>query len=154
MSEEWLIDGYNLLHYLSRSKSFAHLSKDVLLHLLASFAQTNQTRVLVVFDGKGNDEELETYRTNFLSVMYSQSDSADTVIERRLCQRKDPAMIVVTKDRAILRMARGVGSRGFEPAHFMEALADTAKQSRQVLNQHEGNARGFHRPFEKKLKGK
>ena len=73
MNEEWLIDGYNLLHdaalEVTKGKK---MSRESLFGILASFAFSDQSEVLIVLDGQGNDEEFRPFETKSFRIIYSQ----------------------------------------------------------------------------------
>ena len=152
--EEWLIDGYNLLHSASsHGDKKQGVSREALFELLASFASSEDRKVLMVLDGQGNDQELGAYQTKNFAVTHSQTLTADSVIERMLCEKKGAASFrVVTKDRAVCRMARGLGARVMEPEEFMALLSAGRKESGQILFSEKIRSHGFSRPFEEKLK--
>ncbi len=153
LSEEWLIDGYNLLHDLTQKNKESKISREALFGLLASFAATGNRKVLMVLDGRGNDEELEAYKTKSFHAVYSQMVTADSTIERTLCERQGQSQLkVVTKDRALSNIARGFGAIVVEPREFMERLYETQRESGDVLFKSKVAAHGFHRPFKDKLK--
>ena len=56
MLEEWLIDGYNLIHDTAPKRGPAQLSREALFGLLAGFASSVERKVLMVLDGKGHAE--------------------------------------------------------------------------------------------------
>ena len=150
MFEEWLIDGYNLLRDASAQKGNVKLSREKLFGLLADFAAQGGRKVLMVLDGCGNDDEFEAYRTKVFNIVYSQFVTADAVIEKTLYERKNSGhFMVVTKDRAIIQIARGLGSRVTEPEEFMELLKDQRKETDQILFIEKIKSHGFNRPFEK-----
>ena len=154
MPEEWLIDGYNLLHDLRarRPQKNLVLSREHLFDLLASFAASERSRVWMVLDGKGSDDEFSSHRTKFFSVCYSQAVSADTYIERYLYEYKDKVkLLVVTKDGAIARIARGSGARVWSPKEFMEHLEGARGENSDVLFKGRVKGHGFNRPFHDKL---
>ncbi len=152
MPEEWLIDGYNLLYSIaSKQWRGKKLTREALLGALASFAEGRGCRVLMVLDGKGPAEELEVYKTKYFEARYSQSVTADSVIERIVYQNKENC-VVVTKDRAIAQMARGSGARVMTPEDFSDLLEESQKERKDFLWERETDARGFNRPFGDKLK--
>src|SRR3989338_8943604 len=154
MSEKWLIDGYNLLHDLGGQKKNQNtVSRQNLFEMLASFSSLGDRRVTLVLDGKGNEDEFRPYLNKTFHIVYSQSVSADSYIERALYQNKGKfSFVVVTKDRAITNMARGSGARVIGADEFMELVKNTQKESKDILFKHEADAHGFNRPFLYKLK--
>lgn len=154
MTEEWLIDGYNVLHdFASRKGSGLPRERGALLLALASLAGPSR-RILVVFDGVGNDDEFAAFRTASFEVLHSQKVPADAYIERRFTQKTDRrSTVVVTRDRAIVTLARGAGARVSSPDDLAALLRDAARSREEDLFRHRVRGRGFHRPFEDKLGG-
>ena len=154
MLEEWLIDGYNLLHSLApRGNKLKTVPRETLIGLLAGFASCEERQVLMVLDGQGDDQEFRPYQTKNFLVIYSQKLTADSVIEKILFEKKGTASIrVVTKDRALCLMARGLGAGVMAPDEFMAFLRDDKKQDDQILFKEKVRSHGFSRPFEDKLK--
>lgn len=153
MLEEWLIDGYNLLHDALSQGNSAKVSRETLFGRLAGFASTAERKVLMVLDGRGDVSEFEAYKTKKFGILYSQAATADSVIEQILCERKGSSLIVVvTKDRALGQMARGLGSRVMKPAEFMDLMKASMKENDQILFDEKVRSHGFNRPFENKLK--
>ena len=152
MLEEWLIDGYNLLHALNALSQWRGLSREKFLILLADFAAARDRRVTVVLDGKGNPDEFQAYLTKSFSVLYSQDVSADTCIEKCLYERrKEASFVVVTHDRAIASMARGAGARVMSAGDILELLKTDRKNAEELSFKQDVRAHGFHRPFKDKL---
>lgn len=154
MLEEWLIDGYNLLHSLSPKKSKKScISREALFELLASFASAEERKVLMVLDGHGNNEELGAYQTRTFEIIYSKALTADSVIERMLCEKKGTALfVVITQDYAVTQMALGLGARVMKPGEFMILINAGRNENDQILFKEKVKSHGFNRPFEKKLK--
>ena len=153
MSEEWLIDGYNLLHDLAGRNKKNKILKQDLFEILANFAGQGERRLTLVLDGKGNDDEFRPYLHQTFHIVYSQSISADSYIEKTLYEKKGKAsLMVVTKDRAITNMARGTGARVMNPEDFMDLVKSSKKESKDVLFKHQAESHGFNRPFQDKLK--
>lgn len=151
MPEEWLIDGYNLLHDVSRTTSTSIPERDRVFSQIACFAGPERS-VLMVMDGVGDDEAYRGFRTSSFGIVHSQKVSADAYIEKRLCDRKGRAMlVVVTRDVAISRMARGSGARVFSPREFMELVGADACERRDETHRHRVRGHGFNRPFGDKL---
>ena len=154
MAEQYLIDGYNLLHALkagSAKKVFP--SREQLFAWFAEFASFKNTDTLLVLDGVGGDEELGAYQTKNFKVVFSRKVPADTYIERFLFQNRGKLlMTVVTDDRAIADMGRGGGSRVLSTSVFEEMLKDCKKEGSKFLDKECSREHGFNRPFDDKLK--
>ena len=150
MNEEWLVDGYNLLHRV-RARA-PKISRESLCDFLASFASAEKIKLTAFFDGAGNDSEFDSFRTEFFSARYSQKVSADAAIERTLFEHRAKCrMLVVTDDRAIRDIAHGSGARVLGLEQFLERARESGKETREVLDRESMRSRGFHRPFDEKL---
>lgn len=154
MAEEWLVDGYNLLHtHLSSKPSGKRSSREDLLAQLADFASFQGRVMLVVLDGQGDEAELDIHRTRLFGVVYSQKVSADACIERLLYARRGQAVFtVVTNDRAISNIARGAGALVMGAQAFLALMKDSKKDRSDNLHKRSVRSHGFNRPFEDKLK--
>ena len=158
MNEEWLIDGYNLLHFIAAQKDPARLfpkTKTTLCSALAGFAASRKHRVTIVFDGAGNAGELKVHDTALFSAAYSQKVSADHHIERYVFQNKASLqMTIVTDDRTISNLARGGGARVLKNSEFLEMLKESGREKEKTLGDEAVRSHGFNRPFDSKLKQK
>lgn len=153
MSEEWLVDGYNLLHACTPGRPSRKNTRETLLADLAGFAALKGQHMLVVLDGTGVDSELNVHHTQFLRVVYSQKVSADAYLERQLFERRTQAQFtVVTNDRAISNIARGAGARVMGTEAFLDAMKGSLKESSETLHKNKAQSHGFNRPFDDKLK--
>ena len=153
MAEEWLIDGYNLLHAWPAGKRSQKKSRETLLSELAGFAALKAQRMKVVLDGKGDESELKVHHTEFLHVVYSQKVSADAYLERELFERRGKAQFtVVTNDRAIANIARGSGERVWSTEVFLQILKESRSESSDIEHRNKSRSHGFNRPFDDKLK--
>ena len=152
--DEWLVDGFNLLHaYPCTKPSNTKISRVDLLSVLAGFASLKAKRMLVVLDGVGDAAELDIHHSPLFRVVYSQKVSADACIERLLFERRSEVRFtVVTDDRAISNIARGSGALVVGTAQFLEMLKETRKESTESLDKNKLRSHGFNRPFEDKLK--
>ncbi len=153
MLEEWLIDGYNFLHSARIQGKKRSFSREQCFSVLANFASADQRKVLMVLDGHGKTRELHAYCTDNFQIIYSNELTADSVIERMLCEKKHNSLfVVITKDRAVSQMARGFGARVMEPDEFMVIVDADKKAHEDILFHEKIRSHGFNRPFEKKLK--
>ena len=154
MAEQWLIDGYNLLHaYQSQSPKKNILSREKLFQLVAEFASFKKLSTLLVLDGSGDEGQLEAYRTADFEVVFSQKVPADTYIEKYLYEHRDRCrLVVVTNDRAIVNIGRGGGASVLSTSQFFELLKECKKEGAELLQKEKSREHGFHRPFEDKLK--
>jgi uncharacterized protein len=152
MSEEWLVDGYNLLHaaYPSGSSTRIKPDREAFLAELAGFSALDGKPMLVVLDGAGDQAELDKHTAPKFRVIYSQKVSADACIERTLFERRTEARFtVVTDDRAISNIARGSGALVMGAAGFLERLKESRKERADKQAHDKMKGHGFNRPFDK-----
>ena len=157
MTDEWLIDGYNLLRSSSHSAKNAGkpLSRESLFSEIASFAAVSRRRIVIVLDGAGNDAEFNAFSTKEFLIRYSQEVSADAYIERRLAESPSKERcVVVSDDRAIVLMVRGMGARAMHTEEFVKALTESQRESKDLLFRETVRAHGFNRPFLDQLERK
>lgn len=151
MTEKWLIDGYNLLHALSRKNKKIPL-KD-LCESLAGFASLSRTPALLVLDGHGDNQELTVYKTDYLEVVYANEATADAYIEKYLYNFKTQyKLVVVTEDISIRQMAIGSGARIRSAGEFAEEMNRLKEEMKNKIHEKNVDAHGFNRPFSDKLK--
>ena len=148
MQEEWLIDGTNLLRADLKPKTPLQL-----IHRLAGFASAQKGRgVFLVFDGKVPQGQWESVAAKHLRIESSGNLTADSVIERVLCEHKGRFQFtVVTADRAVINMAHGSGARVMSPKEFNLLLNETEKENKDILFDQKVRSHGFNRPFHDKL---
>ena len=158
MNEEWLIDGYNLLHFIAARKktgSAIPSTKTALCSALAGFAACRRHRVCIVFDGSGSPDELKVHETRFFSAVYSLKVTADTHIEKYIFDNKASLRLtVVTDDRTVSNLVRGGGGRVLKNSEFLEMLMETGHEKDKALHDEKVRSHGFNRPFDEKLKTK
>ena len=153
MAEEWLVDGYNLLHASPSDKAGKSLkTRENLLAQLADFTAIQGKPMKVVLDGRGDPAELDIHRTALFHVVYSQKVTADACIERLLYEFKGQIhFTVVTNDRAITQIARGCGAAVMGCGEFLEKMKESKKDRSDTLHKDKLRSHGFNRPFEGKL---
>jgi predicted RNA-binding protein with PIN domain len=148
--EVWLIDGYNLIHALDGKTSALDrpVSTGALLNRLNNFASGQSIKIVFILDGVGNTAEFDAFKTDRMEIRYSQDISADTFIER-LLQAKKPGLscAVITNDRALCSMTRGLGSRVFNSRELLAMLADASADQENKIFRQSVKSHGFNRPF-------
>ena len=156
MNEEWLVDGYNLLHHilsLKNSPCAISPTREALCAALAGFGSFKRQKIRLVLDGAADPEELKIHQTRYFEAVYSQKVSADHHIEEYICRHKKAvAFVVVTDDRAITRMALGGGARVLRNAQFLQMLKDCRGEGEETLWKEKVRSHGFNRPFGEKFK--
>jgi uncharacterized protein len=137
----YYIDGYNVIHHSSRLRPLLDVSietaRDALIEHVSRLLVGKGHQAVLVFDGRGKDVkrlEAETVAPG-LEVIYSPERlSADSVIERKIYSAANRgALIVVTSDRGIRDLCRGMGAMTMTPDHFLTMAQQTAQEMHQEL---------------------
>jgi len=137
MPVTYYIDGYNVIHFCDRLKPLAaqnfEAARDALVERTCRFCAITGERAKIVFDGRGRQREAMPAMRNAggLEIVYSPGhQSADTLIERMVHiapQRR--AIIVVSHDRGLRDLCRGLGALVISPDNFLtmvdQAIANT-----------------------------
>lgn len=127
----YIVDGYNLLHcfrYLGRMMNREpERARAELVRRLGGFRGSKRIRVWVVFDGRGDEDELKRAGVYGVRVFFSGQASADSRIIQLLKQQKNPrAWTVVSSDREVQFNARGVGAEVVGSGRFADLVAASA----------------------------
>ena len=143
MSETYYIDGYNLLHYVPRWKELAEHdleeARKALVNEVSNWCAATDHTVKIIFDGAGSRTELaeEAGRVRGVEVLYtSRHTSADALIERGVYGTLEKgSVVVVSADRGILDLCRGMGAMSMRPEYFLRTMSDTIGETRaRILN--------------------
>lgn len=114
MPQHYLVDGYNVLHYISGQRMFRErisldnmeASRNVLIDLLLGYVSLSGHRMTVVFDGAGSipSHAFPTGTGNKFAVLFSsRRHSADSIIEKTVRNALSPREIVVVTNDIIVR---------------------------------------------------
>jgi predicted RNA-binding protein with PIN domain len=106
----YLFDGFNLLH----AGGFG--SPEELRDLLASWVGAQGVRGVLVFDGRGADEQLGALEVRWAA-------DADALIERLAAERRATEQVAVVSSDATLRGTAGVEVRKLSSQSFLAELA-------------------------------
>ncbi len=137
MSETYYIDGYNLLHYVPRWKELAEhdleeARKALVIEVSKWCAATDHT-AKVIFDGAGARTEVsdQAGRVGGVEVLYtSRHTTADAIIERGVYGTPERgSIVVVSADRGILDLCRGMGAMSMRPEHFLRTMGETIEDT-------------------------
>ena len=123
----YIVDGYNLLHcfrdlgrMMNRDPERA---RGELVRRLGGFRGAKRIRVWVVFDGRGDADELKRAGAFGVRVFFSGQMSADHRIIQLLKQQKNPrSWTVVSSDREVQFNARGVGAEVTGSGRFADLV--------------------------------
>ncbi|MBN2308557.1 MAG: NYN domain-containing protein [Candidatus Hydrogenedentes bacterium] len=137
----YYIDGYNVIHFCPALRPLADANfesaRDALIERVARFCSASGDSAKIVFDGRGRqaDPHLPFRAGPGLEVVYSPAhQSADALIERTAYHapnRRD--LVVVTGDRGIRGLCRGMGTLVMEPNHFLSTIDERLNRERDDL---------------------
>ena len=139
----YYIDGYNVIHHSSLLKPLAaqdfESARDALVEKVARFCVATGGQAKIVFDGRGRQDQPRTSLPGVpgLEVIYSPGHrSADTLIERIVYTTEDRrSIIVVSADRGIRTLCRGLNAMVMEPDNFLATVRETEADTRASLEQ-------------------
>ena len=135
----YLIDGYNLMHSCRRLLATADHSfetaRNELVDRVVRYCADTRDHAVIVFDGRGSHADIaqaEHYPN--VEIVYSPKHlNADTVIERRIYEATGRTnYVVVTGDRGIRDLCRGMGALSMTPDNFLTSMRTNSDQDRQV----------------------
>ena len=141
MGKQLLVDGYNLLHQIPRIKQEldvdAENARAQLLHRLSTYAQRNQLKVIVIFDGY-RATKVPQKKYLGVTVRYAKNESADGVIKRMVdTPRGSEKPVVVTSDREIVDFARHCGAKSKTAQEFAKEITTPKLQKIPYENKYE-----------------
>lgn len=146
--DEWLVDGFNLLHAVllggeERSQWWTAAARERVLAAVeeatragdrdatvtpggAAASASSQSSVWVVFDGNRSASDTPTSEAGRLQSVFAPS--ADEWLVRRVKQAREPSrVVVVTADRKLANRARHHGAQVLSPRDFL-ARAQAARE--------------------------
>lgn len=135
MSHTYYIDGYNLLHRFSDlgelENGALERARDMLIEVVAHFCSDTGERAIIYFDGSARAAGRETHPVPLLTIVYSpRRKSADALIERAVHDAGDPgSIIVVTADRGISDLCRGLGALVITPEDFLTTIEEARERT-------------------------
>lgn len=138
MKTLYIVDGYNVLHYMFRgvSKEELFARRDWLADQLASFVALKAARAVLVFDGHGpRSTSAEAVKGGLVEVCFAGGRfTADTLIARRIAGRSpDVHVIVVSADQEVQLTASRAGVSRMTPRELAAELAPGG-ETRQALD--------------------
>lgn len=142
MASIYYIDGYNVIHHSARLRPLAmenfELAREALIEHVGRFCVATGSVVKIIFDGRGRRAEAgpPVRGVSGLEVLYSPGhQSADALIERtvyHLPNRRN--VIVVSADRGIRDLCRGLSALVMDPDTFLETIRETESDTRATLD--------------------
>ncbi len=139
-----IVDGYSLIHRHPESRELLGRNRDLacqrITRLLDECAGLMAARTTIVFDGRGRAAQPAPH-DGPTEIIYAPAHlTADTVIERMVCNEADPARVrVVTSDRRERDTVTAAGAQAMSCGEFL----DWAGRRRATPRTARGNKRGF-----------
>lgn len=142
MAEIHLVDGYNVIYQSRKLQQLMQqdmeTAREAFIDKVAHYCIQTGANVVVVFDGRGQqviNKVAHNRNVPNLEVLYSPGHlTADAVIERMVYQ-KDRKMeaIVVTSDRGVRDLCRGMGALVMDAPNFLRCIEETRTSIRETV---------------------
>lgn len=134
MLDHLIVDGYNVLYAWtrqsgrsSRAPDAIALARETFLRDLETAAAQRGLRCTVVFDGQPIEDVAHASSAHLEVLFAGGRQSADAVIERMVCRRKERCgIVVVTDDRVEGNLVTGWGAHCWSSTMLTRWLDDTA----------------------------
>ncbi|MBI1317498.1 MAG: hypothetical protein GC168_00930 [Candidatus Hydrogenedens sp.] len=142
MARTYYIDGYNVIHHSSAlRKVIRHdleRARELLIDRVAQLCITMGTETYLVFDGRGRSraDKIPHHRhVDHLHVVYTPLEkTADAWIEREVYKHHDRmAVCVVTNDRGIRDLCRGMGALTMDAENFLTTVRESHRDVDEVV---------------------
>jgi predicted RNA-binding protein with PIN domain len=141
MPSTYYIDGYNVIHHSSLLQPLAmqdfEAAREALIEKVGRFCSATGSVAKIVFDGRGRRIQPMAPSLHYpgLEVLYSPGhQSADTVIERIVYTSSDRRnVIVVSADRGIRDLCRGLSALVMEPDNFLNTVRESDAETRGTI---------------------
>lgn len=128
MKQQYIIDGYNLLHKFwdlkSRMDQDLEDARERLMIRLSGYKQRKNAEFVVVFDGNQPHPPREKRRMGLLVYFSQKGETADSVIKKlvdRSAKSKD--VIVVSSDREVAGYAKLSGKKAIGATEFIQQMS-------------------------------
>lgn len=128
MQQQYIIDGYNVIHAIPSLKKTllhdAHSARELLIHSVSQLTHTKKIRCTIVFDGVTPNAVVKHSSHAPVHVVYSSPHSADTKIKQMIEHSKNRSLLVIiSSDREILNFARVCSCQTHTSKHFSNLLS-------------------------------
>jgi predicted RNA-binding protein with PIN domain len=141
MPSTYYIDGYNVIHHSSMLRPLAaqdfEAAREALIEKVGRFCAATGCQAKIIFDGRGRLAQpvIPACQYPGLEVTYSPGhQSADAVIERTVYMSSDRrSIIVVSADRGIRDLCRGLNALVMEPDNFLASVREADTDTRITL---------------------
>ena len=143
MASAYFIDAYNVAHHSKRLRPVLsrdlERAREMLIDKVAQFCITTAHEAYLVFDGRGRaraDKVPHHRHVDHLHVVYTPLElTADAWIERRIYEHHDRMQTcVVTNDRGIRDLCRGMGAMTMDSENFLRTVAESHRDVDEVVS--------------------
>ncbi len=152
----FLVDGYNLIFSLIKSKESLQTLRQKVIHYLQRKFAAKKISGLIVFDGAHRkDEESGLSYSSPLTIAYApKGQSADEYIVEQIQLAKNPKQLtVITNDRGLTLHAKSAGAKVQTNAEFIDWLKKKKRQTEpSVIKDTPQNIERLEKIFEERLK--
>ncbi len=134
----FIIDGYNLLHSISKVSGDWDTVGDIrLCHILGRYLKLIGEKGEIVFDGTSPPEKSRFENISGLEVIFSGLNSdADTVIENKVRASSAPKrLIVVSSDRRIRRAAGKRKATAMKSEEFWDKVTSRLRRRKKGIKE-------------------
>lgn len=129
----YLIDGHNLLGFLSGSGLRDASARAALVGRLDAFQRQTRRRIVLVFDGQPGGGLPARVSDKFAILFPPEGESADSVIKDRIARSADRRhLIVVSSDREIRAFARAHGAATLPCEAFVREMKPVLRRRREA----------------------
>lgn len=145
MNPHYLVDGYNLIHYIPRFRNLLDSSleqaRNALIHFLQIYQSIRKVKITIVFDG---DEvgyiEPPSASTRWLKIIFSKPpEKADPIIKKLIQNTSNKkSLFLVSADADLLHFGSQHGVQTLSPAEFYHRISKHPNQEQvdQKYNSH------------------
>lgn len=140
MPPRWIIvDGYSLLYRMSSAMptNLGEIARHQLQQMLEEVAPSLAERITVVFDGRTRDREPDAERGRVEIIFSPGNLTADSVIERMVCESNKPQeILVITSDIAERKTVEAAGAQSMSCGDFLEWCKNTKQEIGRARQDH------------------
>ncbi len=132
MQEMYILDGYNILRKQGLKVGALRIKEDIpsLLEFLSRYKPQGRNKVIIVFDGYGDNVR----KYDNISVVFSHASSADDYIVKFLESREKNCFLkVVTDDRDLGLKCRNLGAKLLKVDEFISPIVKKMDNKKQKM---------------------
>jgi len=135
MNPHYLVDGYNLIHYIPRFRNFLDSSlehaRNALIHFMRSYLSSHKVKITIVFDGDTVGYVDKPPASNrWLKIIFSKPpEKADPIIKRLIQKTNNKkSLFLVTADAELIHFGSQHGVPALSPQEFYHRASKRPNQ--------------------------